>query len=179
MFKSKLKIDSDKLTVVLLLILAIAALAAKIFFPICWVPTESMMPTLQIGEVVFTTRIWDEGDVERGDIVSFKDDAGTLLIKRLIGQPGDTIEIRDGILYLNDVAQDESYIKQDFPTNDFGPYTVPEGEYFMMGDNRNNSADSRFFGSVSFDRLRFKAYFHFTSRIFKFVADNIDPYYFA
>jgi signal peptidase I len=79
-----------------------------------------------------------------------------LLIKRVIGEPGDTILIEGGVLYVNGEPQDESYLKEDAGA-DFGPITVPEGHYFMMGDNRYDSADSRYIGAVPRNVIHSKA----------------------
>ena len=160
-------------TLALILAAVTALVIFKTFFGVCIVPTGSMIPTLNIGEIVFVARIWDEGDVERGDIIVFESDSEKLLIKRLVGMPGDTIEIKDGVLYLNGIMQYEPYINEDLPAQDFGPVTVPEGEYFMMGDNRNNSADSRVFGPVDFDRFRFKTLFHYTSMIYGLISNYL------
>jgi signal peptidase I len=80
----------------------------------------------------------------------------TLLIKRVVGEPGDTIEIKDGVLYVNGEPQDEPYLETDAGA-DFGPITVPEGHYFMLGDNRYNSRDSRYIGAVPRKVIRGKA----------------------
>ena len=70
-----------------------------------------------------------------------------LLIKRVVGCPGDTLQIKDGVLHRNDEAVDEPFVKTD-AGGDWGPYTVPPDRYFVMGDNRYDSADSRFIGPV-------------------------------
>ncbi|UCE26994.1 MAG: signal peptidase I [Candidatus Coatesbacteria bacterium] len=79
-----------------------------------------------------------------------------LLIKRVIGEPGDTILIEDGVLYVNGEPQDEPYLKTDAGA-DFGPITVPEDHYFMAGDDRYESVDSRYIGAVPRDVIRGKA----------------------
>ena len=85
-------------------------------------------------------------DPERFDIVIFKypDDESQRFIKRVIGLPGETVEIREGKVYINgsDTPLDDSFTPET-PVGNFGPYTIPEGCYFMLGDNRNNSRDSR------------------------------------
>ena len=84
-------------------------------------------------------------DPQRGDVVVFEapDDPDTLYVKRVIGVGGDTVEVKDGDVLVNGQVQDEPYIKE-ITEGDFGPYHVPEGCYFMMGDNRNDSLDARF-----------------------------------
>ena len=159
-----------------------------------WVPSGSMKPTILEGELVlvnklaydlkvpFTTRhlsAW--ADPARGDVaVFFSPQDGTRLVKRVIGLPGDTVEMRNDVLHLNGVAQrytirDARPFQRDIfedqhpivatehlGTTDhyvmalpgraalrtFGPYQVPAGHYFMMGDSRDNSNDSRFYGPV-------------------------------
>jgi signal peptidase I len=104
-------------------------------------------------------------DPERFDIIIFKypDDESQLFIKRLIALPGETVEVRDGKVYINgsDTPLDDSFVPET-PNGgyyDFGPVTVPEDCYFMLGDNRNNSKDSRFWDNhfVSFDEIVGKA----------------------
>lgn len=112
------------------------------------IPTASMEPTIMTGSRIFGNRLayLKEGP-ERGDIVIFKfpDDESQLFIKRVIGMPGDTVEMIDGKIYINGSSTplDEPYIKVE-PYGDYGPVTVPDDSYFMMGDNRNCSADSRY-----------------------------------
>ena len=78
-------------------------------------------------------------------IFKFPDDESKLYIKRVIGLPGDTVVIVDGKVYINGSSEplDDSFCPEE-PLGNFGPYSVPEGSYFMLGDNRNYSADSRF-----------------------------------
>lgn len=110
------------------------------------VPTSSMETTIMRDDRVFGFRLaylFDEP--QRGDIVIFKfpDDEKLLYIKRLIGMPGDTVEIYDGKVFINGEELPEPYLEV-VTQGTFGPYEVPEDSYFMMGDNRNNSADSRY-----------------------------------
>lgn len=141
-----------KLTKILVLALTItlALITAEILnrfvFMTCGVPTGSMQDTIKINDRLIVNRLsYINEKVKRGDIVAFKypDDPSDIFIKRVIGTSGDIIDITDGKLYLNNKPQDEPYIKE--PMNEqFGPYKVPQGCYFMLGDNRNISDDSRY-----------------------------------
>ena len=112
------------------------------------VPSESMENTIMTGDRFFGNRLaYLFDDPERFDIVVFKypDDESQLFVKRVIGLPGETVEIKDGKVYINgsQTPLDDS-VTPETPTGDYGPYVVPEGSYFMLGDNRNHSGDSRF-----------------------------------
>ena len=111
-----------------------------------YVPTGSMENTIMAGDrnLALRTSYWFS-DPQRGDVVVFEapDDPDTLYVKRVIGVGGDTVEVQDGEVLVNGQVQDEPYIKEN-TEGDFGPYHVPEGCYFMMGDNRNKSLDARF-----------------------------------
>lgn len=112
------------------------------------VPTGSMENTIKIGDRIIASRIaYLFGEPKRGDIIVFDypDDESQQYLKRLIGLPGETIKIIDGKVYINDSTTplEEKYLKET-PVGDYGPYTVPEDSYFLMGDNRNDSLDSRF-----------------------------------
>jgi signal peptidase I len=164
-----------------------------------WVPSGSMKPTILEGELIlvnklaydlkvpFTTSHLSEWkDPARGDIAVFFSPAdGTRLVKRVIGLPGDSIQLRDEILYVNGLAQTYSvkdaqpFLRDIFEDShpivaveslgsvehyvmalpsrpalrSFGPYVIPVNRYFMMGDSRDNSFDSRYFGTVPRDQI--------------------------
>lgn len=129
------------------------------------IPSESMVPTLMVGDRVLANKfIYDFTDPDRGDIAVFKSVEGGNqdLIKRVIGLPGDTVAVRSGTVYINGERLEDSYINRQFPdTSSYGPTTVPEDSYFMMGDNRANSQDSRFFGPVPEENLVGEAFLRF------------------
>ncbi|MGI6424481.1 MAG: signal peptidase I [Tepidanaerobacteraceae bacterium] len=110
------------------------------------VPTGSMIPTIENNDRLLVNKfIYRFQSPDYNDIVVFKfpDDPKQNFVKRLIGKGGDIIEIKGNTLYRNDEVISEPYLNEVM-YNDFGPFKVPEGHYFMMGDNRNNSKDSRF-----------------------------------
>ena len=116
------------------------------------IPSESMENTIMTGDQIFGNRLaYLTHDPERYDIVIFKypDNESKLFIKRVIGLPGETVTIKDGKVYINDSAEplDDSFIPETMEGN-FGPYEVPENSYFMLGDNRNWSKDSRFWNNT-------------------------------
>ena len=143
-----------------------------------YIPSASMEDTLLIGDHLFVNRfifgaepgvlggVLPSRAVQRGDIVIFRsvEDPKIDMVKRCVGVPGDTIEVRDKDLYLNGKrVDDDSYTQHQDPTtyskrpglsrqqrirDNFGPYTVPAGSYFCMGDNRDRSWDSRYWGTV-------------------------------
>ena len=112
------------------------------------VPSGSMENTIMSKSRVIGSRLsYINSDPERGDVVIFKfpDNRDIYYVKRVIGLPGETVDIVDGKVYINDsdAPLDEPYLPEPMEGS-YGPYTVPEGCYFMMGDNRNNSLDARF-----------------------------------
>jgi len=110
-----------------------------------YIPSGSMIPTLEVNDYLLIEKVTEPQNYHYGDIVVFypPDDRSheEKFIKRLIGRSGDTIEIRDGVLYRNGHQVEEPYIKEEM-NYDFGPVIVPEGKFFVLGDNRNNSYDS-------------------------------------
>ena len=139
----------------------VVALVVKTFlFQAFYIPSASMEPTLSEGDRVLVNKVsYDMHDVNRGDVIVFEldeDDIGPDgikdLIKRVIGLPGDVIESRDGVVYVNDRALEEPYLAEGMvtgdPEDDRNPaierQTVPDDHVFVLGDNRSNSADSRY-----------------------------------
>lgn len=125
------------------------------------VPSGSMEKTIMTHSRVLGTRFayWGSKTPERGDIVVFQypiDDAlgkNTHYIKRVIGLPGETVEIKDGTVYVDDTPISEPYINGTWTTeNDGFTFEVPEGEYLMLGDNRNNSNDARYWPAVAMQK---------------------------
>ncbi len=119
---------------------------------------DSMKPTLLSGEYVMVNRVtYKLGSPQRGDIIVFHypKDPREEYIKRVIGLPGDKVEIKQGTVYVNGQALDESYLK--VKSGDTGTWRVPEGQLFVLGDNRNNSSDSREWGTVPMDYVVGKA----------------------
>lgn len=119
----------------------------------------SMDPTVKQGEVIFVNKLaYRLGEVDHGDVVTFHYPADPRYnyIKRAIGLPGDTVRIENGEVYINGAQLDEPYLP-DHTTNGEGNWIVPQGMYFVMGDNRLDSNDSRVWGFVPEEDLIGKA----------------------
>lgn len=155
----------------LILIALVLALLIKTFLvQAFYIPSESMVPTLRNGDRVLVNKlIFNIRDPDRGEIVVFENpnlqeedrnpfaavwhwiteglgftvDPNKDFIKRVIAIPGDTIEVRGGRVFVNGQRIREPYLVRNRDRSDFGPYSVPPDTYFMMGDNRANSQDSR------------------------------------
>jgi signal peptidase I len=146
----------------------IALLVEAFFIQAFWIPSPSMVPTLEVGDRVLVNKLsYKLHDVHRGDVIVFErppeatsDDGNDIkdLIKRVIAVEGDTIEAREGIVYVNDEALDETYLEPGVVTDDLELQTIPEDHVFVMGDNRGNSEDSRFFGPVPEDDIVGRAF---------------------
>lgn len=125
----------------------------------------SMQPRLVDQERIFVNRfIYRLQDVQRGDVVVFwyPKDRSKSFIKRVLGIPGDEVEIRNGIVYLNGARISEPYLKAEFQDfKSFRKAVVPAGQYFVLGDHRNSSNDSRSWGFVAQDLIYGKAIFSY------------------
>ncbi len=138
------ELRSNVITVVVALL--IGFFLSKYIIANAQVPSGSMETTVMAGDRIIVNRLaYAFGEPQRGDIVTFiyPDDGETLYLKRIMGLPGETIEGIDGVIYINGSPLSQDYTSEIFE-EDFGPFQVPEGCYFMMGDNRNDSWDSRF-----------------------------------
>lgn len=133
------------------------------------IPSGSMENTIMEGDRLLGLRLaYRSSDPERGDIIIFKypDNENENFIKRVIGLPGETIDIRDAKIYINgsDTPLEENYLKEKW-TDNTGPYTfeVPANCYLVLGDNRNNSKDARYWKNtyVSKDKILGKAWFRY------------------
>jgi signal peptidase I len=141
-------------------ILVVAVLAAILIRSFVvqpfYIPSGSMEPTLNVGDRVLVNKLsYDAHAVHRGDIVVFKKPPNDTspgvkdLIKRVIGLPGERISGQDGHVYINGHPLAEPWLPKGETTSPFPVTYIPPGEYFMMGDNRGDSADSRIIGPVS------------------------------
>lgn len=173
-WQTMLKEYAEALIVALILAFIIRSFVVQAFK----IPSGSMLQTLQIGDHLLVTKfaygvkipftnsmIIEREGPERGDVIvfDFPEDPSKDFIKRVIGVPGDVVEIREKKLFLNGVEQQETYIQHvdtstSVPRRDnFGPVMVPENKYFVLGDNRDESYDSRFWGFVERNTIAGKA----------------------
>jgi signal peptidase I len=191
--KSDFREYAEAIVVAMLLAFAIRVFVVQAFK----IPSGSMIPTLLIGDHILVSKLsyglqWPGdcqvkmtfppitcytskpivklGEPQRGDIIVFRypEDEDKDFIKRIVGVPGDTIEIRNKVVYVNGIALDDHAFTQRVdpgiidgtvtPRDNFGPATVPAQSYFVMGDNRDQSLDSRFWGYVSADKIRGRAF---------------------
>jgi signal peptidase I len=144
----------------LIIVAAVAAIIATLVLPVLQISGTSMEPTLQNGEIVVLVKT---SDLEYGDLCAFAY-SNKVLIKRVIGLPGDTVVVdKEGTVYINGYALEEPYIdEKGFGECDVEfPYTVPENEFFLMGDQRTTSIDSRstVIGCVTREQIIGKLYF--------------------
>ena len=134
----------------LLVTVAVVFVLFRVVLQLAWVPSGSMETTIPTRSLLVSWRLpYLVGDpaLERGDIVTFQsEELGKLLVKRVVGLPGDRISFRDGKVYINETELDEPYLPRQGITSVRGSasFTVPEECYFMLGDNRGGSDDSRF-----------------------------------
>lgn len=150
--------------VVLVGAVLVALVLRAALFQAFWIPSESMETTLLINDRVLVNKLsYKLHDVHRGDVVVFvrrEDEPGQYrdLIKRVVGLPGDTVQARDNVVSVNGSTMVEPYLDPGITTSDFGPVVVPEDQIFVMGDNRNDSYDSRNFGTIEEDRIVGRAF---------------------
>ena len=152
--------------------LAVAMFLKTFVFANAVVPTGSMLNTIQENDRIIASRItYTFNDPERFDIIIFKypDDESQYYVKRIIGMPGETVQIVNGVVYVTDENDVTTQVRDDFvtvarPMGNFGPYVVPEDSYFVLGDNRNKSEDSRYWRTtnyVSKDKIVGKVMFRY------------------
>jgi signal peptidase I len=149
--------------VAILLALFIRAFVVQAFK----IPSESMVETLLVGDHLLVDKLrYRFSDPQRGDVIVFQypRNPSQDFVKRLIGLPGDTLAVRGTTVYINGEPLDEPYARWEptpFSLGDgyrFGPVPIPAGRYFMMGDNRNHSQDSREWGTLPFELIHGKAF---------------------
>ncbi len=134
------------------IVIAVAVLVRVVLLVNAYTPTGSMEDTIPVDSrhLGLKCAYWFSGP-ERGDIVVFDSPVKeeTEYLKRVIGLPGETVEIKAGKVYVDGTLLEEDYLKETPRAEDLGPFHVPEDCVFVMGDNRNNSSDSRYWGDAS------------------------------
>jgi len=180
--KPRWRQNAESIGLALLIALAVRSSVVQAF----WVPSGSMLPTIQIGDHIFVnkmaysvrlpligTELLETGSLHRGDVVVFVSpiERSTDLIKRVIAIPGDTVEVKDKKVLVNgEVVPDshahfsDSTISPNTHRDNMPPLQVPEGKFFVMGDNRDRSYDSRFWGLANISDIKGKATFIYWSR---------------
>ena len=175
------------LPVLLLLALVLALLIKTFLVQAFYIPSESMTNTLQVGDRVLVNKVvYHLHPPHRGDVIVFADPHPAVtphrnplsalvhwlteglgvstspdkdFIKRVIGVPGDRLEIKSGVVYIDGKAIREPYLNPNHDLRDFGPVTIPAHQLFVMGDNRTNSLDSRFaLGTIPYDKVIGRAF---------------------
>ena len=180
-FKSRTRQNVESILWALIIALAVRSSVVQAF----WVPSGSMLPTIQIGDHIFVNKLayavhlpligyelFSVREPARGEVVVFVSpvDHSTDLIKRIVAVAGDSVEIRNKQLYINGqlVTDPHAYfedrqISPNGPRDNYGPMTVPEGKFFVLGDNRDKSYDSRFWGFADTKDVKGRATFVYWS----------------
>ena len=145
------------------------------------IPAGSLIPTIMAGDWIVTLKVWSTENLKRRDMIvfPFPPDPTINYIKRVIGLPGETLEISKDLVFINGELIDEPYayfepkerssmqdqgLTDTAPVSRYGPIVIPEGKLFVMGDNRYNSADSRYWGFVELVTVKSKAWFIYWSQ---------------
>ncbi len=187
--KVKIKKEIREWVETIIVAMVLAFFIRAYFIQAFKIPSGSMLETLQLGDHLFVNKfiygtkipftgkkIWKVRDVQRGDVIVFKYPVEPKkdFVKRAIGLPGDEVEIHNKIVFVNNVQLTEPYSQHkdsrifpdnpDIPTevrprDNFPKFKVPPGKYFVMGDNRDNSLDSRFWGLLPEENIKGKAWF--------------------
>lgn len=141
------------------LALVIAILIKTFLFQAFYIPSESMLPTLKVHDRVLVNKLsYKLHPVHRGDIVVFKappnaDPGINDLVKRVVGLPFETVAGHNNHVYINNKMLPEKYLPAGTQISTFGPVSIPKNSYWVMGDNRTNSKDSRSFGVIAKSRI--------------------------
>ena len=145
--------------------LAVALIVKTFLIQAFFIPSLSMFPTLDEGDRVLVNKLsYKLHDVNRGDLVVFERPKGQPeseikdLIKRVIALPGETIEAREGTVYIDGKQLEEDYLVEGVTTENLPRQKIPAGHVFVMGDNRSDSSDSRVFGSIEEDTIVGRAF---------------------
>ncbi len=149
--KSKLR-EAVEFLIPIVVAVIIAIILKSVVFANAVVPTGSMLNTIHEGDRIIASRLaYVKEDPQRYDVIIFKypDDEKQIYVKRVIGLPGETVQVINGVVYVTKtngetIQLDDSFVTNCTPEGNFGPFEVPADSYFMMGDNRNSSWDSRF-----------------------------------
>ena len=145
------------------------------------IPAGSLIPTIMAGDWIVSLKVWSTENLKRRDMIvfPFPPDPSIVYIKRVIGLPGEKLEIRKDMVFINGEVLDEPYayfepkerssmhakgLTDATPVSRYGPIVIPEGKLFVMGDNRYNSADSRYWGFVELVTVKSKAWFIYWSQ---------------
>ena len=188
--KSAIREYFEALVLAIVLTVVIRGLVVQAFR----IPTSSMEETLQIGDLLFVNKMVYGSEIDigfaghqlvyhrfpairepkAGDVIVFRypDDPARDFIKRCVAVGGQTVELRDKVLFVDGVPRDEPFAvhkdprvlpRETNPRDNFGPYVVPQGQLFMMGDNRDNSHDSRYWGALPRTLVKGQAMFVYWS----------------
>lgn len=144
--------------VALLIALVLCIILTQVLFVNCRVNSESMENTFRVGDTLIGYRLaYLTETPRRFDVIVFKfpDDESQHYVKRIIGLPGEEVEIRDGLVYINgsEIPLADDFVKGEL-SGDFGPYKVPENKFFVLGDNRECSWDSRYWANTCVDKMK-------------------------